>query len=57
MSGMRGVGTYEALLGVLDEGTSVHDRSKLVRANSPRQSAALVTRANGLFKQGVRASS
>jgi hypothetical protein len=56
MSGMRGVGTYEALLGVLDEGTSVHDRSKLVRANSPRQSAALVTRANGLFKQEVRAS-
>lgn len=50
MSSMRGVGTHEALLGVLNEGTSLHDRSKLTRVNNPRQSAALVARAKRVIQ-------
>jgi len=44
---MRGVSTHAALFGVLSEGASLDDRSKLARVNNPRRSAAHATRANG----------
>jgi len=48
---MRGVCTHAALFGVLSEGASLHDRSKLARVNNPSRSAAHATRANGLFRR------
>jgi len=41
---MRGVSTHAALFGVLSEGASLDDRSKLARVNNPRRSAAHATR-------------